>query len=222
LTFLPTGGTGPFANALTDSGLGIVGAWYISDVLKLLGLFSDANADRQNLGNIRARDFYTAVELAVKIAPKTSEAGYSKFTLWHTDATEDGQPVNGHLGPEGWGFYLKHEQELTADGRAVGVLRYGQSFNESAVYEQQAGAHFLLYDPTGLTRLQNDLLGVAFNWMQANVSGARAESDFEAFYRFPIFPQVDMSLIYQWVINPGLDHDNDSASVFSLRLRTTL
>ena len=221
LTFLPTAGTGPFANALTDSGLGIVAAWYINNWLKLLGIISDANADRSNLGNIGAGDFYKAVELAVKIAPKTENAGYSKFTLWHTDATEDGEPVNGHLGPEGWGFFVKLEQELTASGRAIGILRYGRSFNASAVYEEQIGVHFVLKDPTGVTRLQNDLLGVAFNWAQANVSGARGEYNVEVFYRFPLFPQVDMSLSYQLLIHPALDPNNNGASAFGLRLRTT-
>jgi porin len=221
LTFLPTAGTGPFANALTDSGLGIAAAWYINKRLKLLGIISDANANRQNFGNIGALDFYTAIELGVKIAPRTAKAGYSKITFWHTDATENGEVVNGHLGPAGWGFYLKHEQELSSDGRAVGVLRYGRSFNQSAVYEQQFGAHFVLYNPTGITRLQNDLLGLAFNWAQANVSVARGEYNIEFFYRFPLLPQLDTSLSYQAIINPALDPNNNFASVFSIRLRTT-
>ena len=45
-------------------------------------------------------------------------------------------------GESGWGFYLLHQQELSADGRAIGIARYGRSYNESAVFEQQAGAHF--------------------------------------------------------------------------------
>lgn len=221
LTFLTTGGTGPFANALTDSGLGVAIAWYINNRLKLLGIFSDANANRYNWGDITAGDFYKALEFAVKIAPKTSKAGYSKITLWHTDATKDGQAVNGHLGPEGWGFFLKHEQELTSDGNLIMVLRYGKSFNGSAFYEQQAGASFLLYNPTGITKLQNDLLGLAFTWAQSNISNARGESNIEIFYRFPFFNQLDLSLSYQSVINPALDLNNNFASVFSLRLRTT-
>jgi porin len=221
LTFLPTAGTGPFANALPDSGLGIIGAWHFNDRFKMLGVFSDANGDRSDFGDITEGDFYKAVELAVKIAPRTPKAGYSKLALWHTDGTKDGQAANGNLGPDGWGYFLKHEQELTAEGRAVLVLRYGWSSNESAVYEQQAGAHFLLYDPTGLTRLQNDLLGVAYNWAQVAVSGVDGDSNLEIFYRFPIFPQVDTTVSYQLIINPALDPSNDNASVFSLRLRTT-
>ena len=105
--------------------------------------------------------------------------------------------------------------------RAVGILRYGWSSNGSAFYEEQAGAHFLLLNPSGPGRLQNDLLGVAVNWAQAAVTGARGETNFEVFYRFPIFPQVDTTLSYQSVFNPALDPNNDQASVFSLRLRTT-
>ena len=220
VTFLPTAGTGPFANALTDSGLGIAATWFVNDRFKILGIISDANADRFDFGDITEGDFYSAVEFAYKIAPRTAKAGYSKLTVWHTDATKNGQAVNGHLGPEGWGFFIKHEQELSADGRAVAVFRYGRSYNESAVYEEQIGAHFLLYNPTK-SGLQNDLLGVAVNWAQANVSGVRRESNFEIFYRFPIIPKVDMTLSYQSLINLALDPNNDHASAYALRLRTT-
>ncbi len=220
-TFLTTAGTGPFANGLADSGLGAVGAWYINDRVTLLGLVSDANADRSDFGDIGEGDFYKAVELAAKIAPKTPKAGYSKLTFWHSDGTEGGEAINGSTGHEGWGFFLKHEQELTDDGRAVGVLRFGKSFNDSALYKQQGGASFLLYDPPGPNQIQNDLLGVAFNWAKSPQSGARDEYNVEVFYRFPLFPLVDMTLSYQSVIRPALDPNNDHASAFSIRIRTT-
>ena len=160
-------------------------------------------------------------ELGVKLAPRTPKAGYSKLTFWHTDGTKNGEPANANLGPSGWGFFLKLEQELTADGRLIGIARYGRSFNDSAAYKQLASGHLLLYDPSFIGRIRNDLVGIAFNWAEVPVSAARSEYNVEAFYRFPIFPSVDMTLSYQSVINPALDRDNDHASVFSLRLRTT-
>jgi hypothetical protein len=72
-TFLPSGGTGPFAIALPDSGLGAVGAWYFNDRVGLAG-------DRFDSGDIGEGDFLKAAELQVKIAPSTPEAGYSKLT----------------------------------------------------------------------------------------------------------------------------------------------
>ena len=220
LTFLPTANYN-FSIAVPDSGLGAAAAWYPHSRIRLMGLISDSNADRSDWGHIDEGDLFKAIELAVQIAPRTEKAGYSKLVFWHNDGTRDGSASNGNLGPEGWGFLLKLEQELTADGRLIGIARYGRSFNDSAAYKQLASAHLLLYDPRFIGHIRNDLVGIAFNWAEVPVSAARSEYNVEAFYRFPIFPSVDMTLSYQSVINPALDRDNDHASVFSLRLRTT-
>ncbi len=220
LTFLPSGGVSSLAIAFPDSGWGAVGAWYPTDRTALVGLVSDANADRFDTGDIGASDFFVGGEFNVKVAPKTENAGFSKLTLWHTDGTKDGQPINAMTGRSGWGFFGKYEQELTDDGRLVGILRYGRSFNDSAFYEQQAGAHLLFFEPRAITRLQNDVVGAAFNWAKATASGTRDEYNLEIFYRFPIVPELDTTLSYQSVINPAFTRDIDHASVFSLRLRT--
>jgi len=122
-------------------------------------------------------------------------------------------------GPSGWGYYLMHQQEMTADGRAIGILRYGKSFDDAAVYEEQAAAHFLLYEPRLFTRIRNDVIGVAFNWARAPLEGTRIEKNIELFYRLPLFPDVDTTLSYQSVIDPALTREVDHASVVSLRLR---
>jgi len=218
-TFLPSGGTGPFAIAFPDSGFGGVGAWYFGDRVALAGLISDANGDRTDSGDIDKGDFFKAAELQVKVAPITPNAPYSKLTLWHTDGTDDGEASNGSFGPSGWGFYAMHQQELTADGRAIGILRYGKSFDDAAVFDQQAGVHFLFYEPRLLTGLKTDVIGTAFNWAESPVDGTRSEYNAEVFYRFPLFPEVDTTLSYQSVINPALTREVDHASVFSLRFR---
>jgi len=63
-------------------------------------------------------------------------------------------------------------------------------------------------------------VGVSYNWIDAVTEGARREQNVEIFYRFPLFPGFDTTLSYMAVINPSLDHSNDFASVFSLRLVT--
>jgi hypothetical protein len=219
-TYLPSGGTGPFTIALPDSGYGAVGAWYFNDRVALAGLVSDANANRFNSGDIGEGDLFTAVELQVKVAPRTSRAPYSKLTLWHTDGTKDGEAINAMAGPSGSGYFLMHQQELTDDGRAVGILRYGESYDDSAVYEEMAAAHFLLYEPNFFTGIKNDVVGVAFNWAKAPIDNSRNEKNLELFYRFPLFPGVDTTVSYQSVIDPVLTRDLDNASVLSLRLRT--
>jgi porin len=110
---------------------------------------------------------------------------------------------------------------LSEDGRLIGIARWGQSFDESALYKYQAGANVLLYDPLGsASGMQHDLVGLGLNWVEPTAVGSRGEYNAEVFYRFPLFPGVDTTLSYQGVIHPALDPSNDFASVFSLRLRT--
>ena len=217
-TFLPHVGTGFFSSGYPDSGLGVAGIWFPNNRLRIMGLVSDANANRFDFGDIGAGDFYKAAELGVKLAAKAKRAGFSKFTVWHTDATKNGS--NAALGPEGWGLTAKVEHELTCDGRAIGILRWGKSWNDSSLFEEQAGAHFLYYDPPGPAGLKNDVVGVAVNWVKSVAAGARDEYNVEVFYRFALFPGVDTRLSYQSVINPALTRDLDHVSLFSLGLRS--
>jgi hypothetical protein len=222
-TFLPSAGVGANAIAFSDSGLGVAGGLYFLDKrVALGGVIADANGDRYNFGDIGAGDYFKAVEIQAKIAPRTDEAPYSKLTFWHTDGTKDGMASNAELGPSGWGFFALHQQELTADGRVIAILRYGQSFNGSAFYEQQAAAHLILKEPGILPNISNDMLGVAFNWAKVPAIEARDESNVEVFYRFPLTRTLDATLSYQSVINPAFTRELDHASVFSFRLRKVI
>jgi hypothetical protein len=221
-TFLTVAGTGSFANALPDSGLGAVVGFALSDRLRVGSGIHDANANRLSWG-AGDGELYKALEFQAKVLPLTEKGVWSKITFWHTDGTSDGLPINGMTGREGWGIYVIHEQELTCDGRAVAVLRWGRGFNESALFEQQAGAHLVVDDPCVplLEHLSEDAWGAAFNWVKSSAAGARDEYDLEAFYRFPLFPNTDMSLLYQSIFKPALAPSIDHASVFSIRFASS-
>ena len=130
------------------------------------------------------------------------------------------KPINGSTGLAGWGFFFKLEQELSDDGDVIGLLRYGQSFKDAAIWRYLVGAALLVYDPFGPDGLQNDLIGLAFNWAEPVNPGSRGESNVELFYRFPLFPAVDFTLSYQSVIDPAFDPNNDHASAISFRIRS--
>jgi hypothetical protein len=210
--------TGAFAIGLPDSALGVVGVWHFNDRVKLLGSIHDANGNRYDFGDVGAGDFFTALDLGVKMAPKAKNAGYSKATVWHNDGTKDGRPINGSTGKEGWGYYLLHEQELSKDGDTVAVFKWGQAFDGSAYFDRQASASFLIYDPHFIGNIRNDATGISLNWIDPSAEGSRYESNVEIWYRFPFFPSLDTTLSYMAIINPALDPDNDFASAFSLRL----
>jgi len=213
--------TGAFSIALPDSAFGAVGVWHFNDRVKLLGSIHDANGSRFDWGDITAGDFFTALDLGVKLWPKTKNAGFSKVTVWHTDGTSDGKPINGSTGVKGWGYFLLHEQELTADGNAVAIFKWGHAFDGSAFYDKQANVGFVLYDPHWFGTLSNDATGVSFNWIDPSAADSRNESSVEVWYKFPLFPGLDTTFNYQAIINPALDHDNDFASAFSLRFVTS-
>jgi hypothetical protein len=181
----------------------------------------DPRQSRARLGWGGEGDLYKAVEFAAQIYPRTEKAGWSKLTFWHNDGTRNGQPANGNLGPDGWGVFLKLEQELTADGRAIGIAKYGRSFKDSALYKQQANALFLYYDPDLIGHIRNDVVGIAFNYVEPTPADTREEYSLEIFYRLPIFPLVDLTFTYHSIFRPALDPTNDQANAFSLRLRTT-
>jgi porin len=218
---MPLASTGPFSMALPDSGWGAAGGWYVNERMTLVGVVSDANADRLDRGDIAEGDLFKAVEIQYKIAPRTSKAGYSKLSIWHTDGTKDGRKLNGYLGPSGWGFMGKLEQELSADGRVIGHLRYGKGFDDSSLYDQQATAHVLLYDPPSPSHIQHDVVGLGFIWAKAGQNRIRSEYNAELFYRLPIFPHVDATVSYQSVFRPAFTKDIDQAPLFTLRLRTS-
>ena len=217
LSFACTGG---FAIGVPDSGLGVVGAWHVTDRFKILGAITDSNASRFDWGDIGEGDFFTAIDFGVKIWPITEKAGYSHFTLWHNDGTATGAPNNGSNGPEGWGYHFLHEQELTRDGNLVAVLKYGRSMKESAFYERQATAALVMYEPHWFGSISHDSVGIAYDMIQAVTEGARREHGVELWYRFPLFPSLQTTLHYQAIINPSLDPTNDFASAFSIRFTT--
>jgi porin len=222
-TFLPSGSVGSNA-AHPDSGLGAVGIKYFDDARwYALGLIGDANGDREDAGDIGEGDFFKALEFGYKIFPQTDRAGYSKLTIGHTDGTADGRPNNVALGPSGWSVAGKYEQELSADGRMIGILKYGRTYNDSGIFEEMASGHFLLYDPDlpGVRKIKNDVMGVGLVWAEAPIPGTRDETNLEVFYRLPVFRQLDVSFSYQSFWNVARNPDIDQANVYSVRLRTT-
>lgn len=223
-TFLPIG-TGSFVIALPDSGLGWIGGIYVNDWFNIAAVVHDANANRFNFGRLQEGDLFKALEFQVKLLPLTDNGGYSKVTLWHTDGTATGLPLNGSTGPEGWGVYIKAEQELTQDGRVVAVGRWGRSEKGSALYEKLAGTQLVCYDPLNSGRydrmgFEADVVGIGFDWGR-QTGAMRDESNINTFYRFPLFPDLDATFHYQAIFNPGMNPLSDFGSAISLRLRST-
>jgi hypothetical protein len=219
-TFLSNAGTGLFVNSYADSGPGAAGALYFDEGRGYIGAtIADANGVRDDFGELQKGDFHTAVELGYKIMPRSENASYSKLTVWHTDGTDDGTPVNGNTGSDGWGWSVLHEHELSDDGKTVAVARWGSSYDKAAIYDHQGALALLFYEPFGW--FDSDVVGFQVNYVDPAGPGTRDETSFETFYRFPLFAGLDMTLAYQHINNPGNTREVDSSNVFSIRLVTS-
>lgn len=221
-TFLSNAGTGMFVAGYPDSALGAAGALYFADQRAYVAaLIADANGDRFDFGKLYQGDLYKAAEVGLKLFPRTDKASYSKILVWHTDGTYDGSAINANTGQSGWGYGAVLSQELTADGNTVVVGRYGQSFDNAAIYDQQAALALLRYQPFGQYSFDSDVIGVQLNWIDSATPGARNETSLETFYRFPLLPELDTTLAYQAVFNPANTTNFDTAHVFSIRAVTS-
>lgn len=216
LSFVCTGG---FSMAVPDSGLGAVGSWQVNDRFKIMAGISDANGLRYDWGDIGAGDFWKAIDFNVKIWPLSEKAGYSRFTLWQIDEAD--AATNAATGEKGWGYHILHEQELSRDGNLVSIWRYGRSMKGSSFFERQASAALVKYEPNWFNNIDNDSVGVAFSWMKTVVEGSRTEKELEIWYRFPLFPGLETTLLYQGIFTPAIRTDKDYASAWSIRFITS-
>ena len=216
----PVGSGGSPSVAFPDSGLGVAAGYYPSDRFRLGVVVADAAGDRTSMGDIGQGNFFKAIEAQVQFLPLTDKAGYNTFTLWHTDGTDDpSDALDSSTGEEGWGYFVKLEQELTANGKNIGMIRYGRSFDGSAVYKEQGSVRYARVDPPDPFGLSNDQFGIAVSFVKPVVNPFdRDEWGIDTFYRFNLVERVELSFGYQVIFDPSFNPNTDSVNIFSLRL----
>jgi hypothetical protein len=189
---------------------------------------SDQNGDRQNWGDIDEGEFFTGAEIGFRPFPQTEKAPFWRFAAWHADE-QDKEGI-----ASGYGILAKIEQELSSDGRFIGVLNYGHSWGASFA-RNQLTARLVIEDPFRFINpdvdLAGDRLGLGASWVDPAVSGGRDEFNLEVYYRLPLFPNLDVTLDAQYMIKPALIPIAEDASpgtetfddvfAFTVRFRTT-
>lgn len=240
LDFMPFGLVTRGSARFPDPGWAAAVGYYPQGDNKLsphfVAMISDQNGNRETFGDIGAGEYFTGVEFGLRPFPMTDHAPHWRFSAWHADAQE----ANGN--PEGYGILAKIEQELTSDGRIIGVLNWGRSWNNGAVWDQSATVRLVINEPTfgplegvffkGPASLVGDRFGIGFGWVDPSFAGARGEYSIDTYYRFPLTPNLDMTLAAQYMMDPALiplvnaaapatstENDLDDVFVFSVRFR---
>lgn len=217
---LPVGSQGSPSIGFPDSGLGFAVGLYPTDRIRAGIVVADANGDRANFGDITEGNFFKAVEVQAKLFPITEDAGFSTFTVWHTDGTDDPTKAgDSSTGQDGWGYFIKLEQQLSQSGKDVGMIRFGQSYDGAAVYKQQGSIRYVRLDPPDPFGLEHDAFGIAASYAKPIVNPLdRDEWSIDAFYRFNLLERVETTFAYQYIGNPTFNANENQASVFSFRL----
>ncbi len=188
---------------------------------------SDQNGDRQDTGDIGEGEFFKGAEIGFRPFPQTDNAPFWRFAAWHADE-QDKEGISS-----GYGILTKIEQELDSDGRFIGVLNYGHSWDASFA-RNQLTARLVIEDPFRFINpnvdLAGDRLGLGASWVDPAVSGGRDEFNLEIYYRFPLFPNLDVTFDAQYMIDPALIPIVEDASpgtktfddvfAFTVRFRT--
>ncbi len=216
----PVGSAGAPSIAFPDSGFGAAAGFFLTNKFRLGVVASDAAGDRTDRGDIGQGNFFKAVEAQYQFWPRTEKAGFSTFTVWHTDGTDDPSDANdSSTGEDGWGYFIKLEQELTANGRNIGMIRFGKSFDDSAQYKEQGSIRYARLDPPDPFGLRDDQFGIAVSYVKPILDPFnRDEWGLDTFYRFNLLNRVQFSLGYQVIFDPSFNPDEDTINVFSLRL----
>ena len=136
------------------------------------------------------------------------------------------------------GFGLNDEQELTGQIRVYGRLGWNEGHNESFAYTEVNGSMALGTDVGGKAwHRSNDKAGVA--WVRNSISGDhrrylqlggrgfllgdgaltyRKEKILESYYTAHLVRGVSVSIDFQYIANPGYNHDRGPVVVPGLRL----
>ncbi len=232
LDFMALGQVVKLASRFPDAGFGGAVGFYPQGNSKhqphLQLYISDQNGNRRNKGDLGEGEFFKGAEIGFRPFPQTDKAPHWRFSVWHADE-QDKQGTS-----EGYGFLTKIEQELSPDGRFIGVLNYGHSWDAAFARNHLIG-RLVIEDPFQFINpsvdLAGDRLGIGASWVDPAVSEGRDEYNLEVYYRFPLFPNLDVTFDAQYMIDPALipivedvspeTKTFDDVFAFTVRFRTT-
>lgn len=197
--------TNPTINA-PNPGLAVAGGAKLGSNFYLTGSVADANADPSSPD----LDVFSDGELF-----KNLEIGYTSsfdriyfdnihFTFWHADEADDGSRREDYGATFSAAWFLENKW--------MPFFRAGTSKGRAALYENSVSAGL------GYFARNTDLAGLGLNWAEADgISGD--QKTVEAFYRFSISPNLQITPSAQYIRDPLLNPTASSVTLWGLRAR---
>ncbi len=197
--------TNPTINA-PNPGLAIAGGARLGSNFYVTSSIADANADPSSPD----LDVFSDGELF-----KSLEIGYTSgfdriyfdnvhLTFWHSDAADDGSRREDYGATVSAAWFLENKW--------MPFFRAGTSKGRAALYENSVSAGL------GYFARNTDLAGIGLNWAEADgISGG--QKTIEAFYRFSLSPNLQITPSVQYIKDPLLNSSASSITLWGLRTR---
>lgn len=196
---LPGAGFGAAAAvALPENGYIVVGA-------------NDAHGSNFQTGHPDRGEFFYAFSLGVKRGQGPNGAGHYFVTIWRRDRLKR-EDV-----PSGQGVAFHVEQEIDPEGKFVPFARYSYGHGAGLRVRQSLAVGLGVERP--FTRA-TDRFGAAFSWAEPVSNPKRDQYGIEAFYRFALTPDSQLTPDLQIIFNPADNPQASSVVVGGVRLRT--
>lgn len=189
-----------------NPGLGIAGGVKLSKNLYVVGAVADANADptEPDFDVFETTETFKSIELGYTSGSDRIYFDNIHLVLWQADAAQDGSRAEDKGAAFSAAWFI--------DNTWMPFLRAGVSDGTAALYKRS------LSTGIGWYRRNTDLAGIGLNWAEAKGFDDQQFTT-EAFYRFNISPNFQITPSVQYIANPLLDPGSDSLTLFGLRAR---
>lgn len=201
-----------------NQGWGVAAGYKITDQLHVIGVAADVYGDLLNDGDFMYMgdhffdgNLFKAIEVAW--TPSYQERYFKRISLTyhHTDSyvSAGGSDVSTNQG-------LAFSAHWFFDNKYAPYVRFATSdgVGENAFYKNdiQIGNGFLFRS--------HDLVGLSFS--SAAINGIdKRQHTMELYYRFQLTEHLALTPDLQWIMNPGLNPNEDNIWYFGMRARAT-
>lgn len=194
------------------SGLGVGGRYDVTDSLHITFGFSNANAvkTRIDIDTLKEHEYFGTAEIRYSPEVQNRGKGNYRLTIWHADERKEGGLPSGH------GLSLSFDQEIGHG--VIPFLRYAFADGGVTATRQMLSGGIGIEGPFGM---KDDLIGIGIAWGDPKARTWRDQYVGEVFYRLQLTANSRLTPGYQLIIRPSNASDDDTVSVFELRLRIT-
>lgn len=188
-----------------NPGLGLAGGAQLGSNFYVVASVADANADPNSpdFDVFSDGDLFKSIEIGYTSGFDRIYFDNIHLTYWHRDATKDGQPSDSGVNLSAAWFF---------DNTWMPFLRAGKSEGTTSLMEKSVAVGLGYYGR------KTDLAGIALEWGQAP-GGSETQRTVEAFYRFSVSPNLQITPSIQFIDNPLAGSSASSITIFGLRGR---